>query len=70
MHLVSTQRQSVRVNGAEITFDTGERLHTESSYKYSVDDFARLADSAGLAVRESWIDADQLFSVHYLTSAT
>ena len=69
MHLVSAVEQSVRVNGTWVDFDRDETLHTENSYKYTIDDFADLAASAGLSLQQTWTDAEQLFSVHYLTSA-
>ncbi len=69
MHLVSERDHSVRCNGSEIDFAEGETIHTENSYKYTVDDFAGLAASAGLSLRESWFDDEKLFSVHYLEAA-
>lgn len=68
MHLVSTRSHSVPVNGTDVVFDNGERIHTENSYKYSIADFSRLAESAGLKVQESWTDNEDLFSVHYLSA--
>jgi dimethylhistidine N-methyltransferase len=70
MHLVSDTRQTVRCHGCRIDFLPGESIHTENSYKYTVPGFAELAATAGLSLRRSWIDAGQLFSVHYLESAT
>jgi uncharacterized SAM-dependent methyltransferase len=69
MHLVSEREQAVRCNGEAIHFAAGETLHTENSYKYTVEGFAGLAAEAGLAVREHWLDPRQLFSVHYLECA-
>jgi dimethylhistidine N-methyltransferase len=66
MHLVSEKDQSVRCNGSVLKFHEGETIHTEYSYKYSVDDFASLAQRAGLTLSQSWLDKDKLFSVHYL----
>ncbi len=43
MHLASTKRQKVRVNGKAINFRAGETIHTENSYKYT----DRLLPSAG-----------------------
>ena len=37
MHLASSKRQKVRVAGETIEFRAGETIHTESSYKYSVE---------------------------------
>lgn len=69
MHLVSKEPQTVEVNGSRIRFDRGETLHTENSYKYSLQGFSSLCDAAGLALEKSWLDENQLFSVHYLTVA-
>ena len=63
---MSSQAHSVRCNGNSIDFAKGETIHTENSYKYTVAGFARLAADAGLEVRRSWLDDEQLFSVHYL----
>ncbi len=69
MHLVSEREQSVRCNGATVEFALGETLHTESSYKYTPQSFAALVEAAGLKLAQSWMDADELFSVHYLERA-
>ena len=69
MHLVSERKQSVRCNGGTVEFALGETLHTESSYKYTAQSFAALVEAAGLKLAQSWMDADELFSVHYLERA-
>jgi len=69
MHLVSKQPQTVKVNGSSIQFDEGETLHTENSYKYSLQDFEALSNTAGFTLQKSWLDANKLFSVHYLSAA-
>ncbi len=69
MHLVSERQQSVRCNGATVEFSLGETLHTESSYKYTPQSFTALAEAAGLKLTQSWMDSDELFSVHYLERA-
>jgi len=66
MHLVSKAEQVVNVGGRAVLFADGESLHTENSYKYSLESFAELAAAAGLKVQRSWCDDDQFFSVHYL----
>jgi uncharacterized SAM-dependent methyltransferase len=70
MHLVSERAQSVRCNGSYIAFTEGESIHTESSYKYTVEGFTRLAARVGLALQRSWLDEDELFSVHYLSATS
>lgn len=66
MHLVSERAQDVTVADRTIHFEAGESIHTESSYKYSEADLARLARGAGLDIVRSWYDADRLFGVHFL----
>jgi uncharacterized SAM-dependent methyltransferase len=69
MHLESKASQTVKINGSSIELRKGETLHTESSYKYSLESFSALSDAAGLQLRKSWLDQEKLFSVHYLTVA-
>lgn len=69
MHLVSKEPQTVKINGSTIQFHAGESLHTENSYKYSLESFEALGASAGFTLEESWFDAAGLFSFHYLTVA-
>jgi dimethylhistidine N-methyltransferase len=67
MHLVSLREQQATVRGRVIRFRSGETIHTESSYKYTVEEFANLARGAGFAPAAYWTDAARLFAVHYLT---
>ncbi len=66
MHLVSRIAQTVRVLGRAITFRAGESIHTESSYKYSVERFQALARGSGWTPRATWTDPDEFFSVQAL----
>ncbi|HLZ06484.1 MAG TPA: L-histidine N(alpha)-methyltransferase [Bradyrhizobium sp.] len=66
MHLISKRQQAVRMLGTSFSFRPGESIHTENSYKYSIDRFAALARGSGWKVRESWTDANGMFSVHAL----
>jgi dimethylhistidine N-methyltransferase len=67
MHLVSVRAQTVSINGRRFRFEPGETIHTENSYKYSVEGFRELCGGAGLAPVECWTDPERLFAVHYLT---
>jgi dimethylhistidine N-methyltransferase len=67
MHLVSLKNQTVRIGDSEISFKLGESIWTESSYKYTLEEFAQLAATAGFTVEGVWTDPRQLFSVQYLT---
>ena len=66
MHLVSRVDQEVQAAGELIAFSKAESVHTEDSYKYTVESFQALAWAAGLVPREVWFDPDRLFSVHWL----
>ena len=66
MHLVSETRQVVRVLGRSFRFEAEETIHTENSYKYSVDQFQALANGAGWQPARVWSDANSDFSVHDL----
>ncbi|EGP06954.1 hypothetical protein CSIRO_3685 [Bradyrhizobiaceae bacterium SG-6C] len=68
MHLISRKPQTVRVMDHTATFRMGETIHTESSYKYSIERFAALARNSGWAPRASWTDPDGMFSVHALVA--
>ena len=70
MHLVSQRAQTVSLGGQNIAFTKGETIHTENSYKYSVCEFQDLSRRAGLVPLHVWMDADQLFSLHYLHVAS
>lgn len=68
MHLISRRPQTVRVLDHTATFKTGETIHTESSYKYSIERFTDLARTSGWTPRASWTDPDGMFSVHALVA--
>ena len=68
MHLRSAHAQTVRVAGLAIAFAAGETIHTENSYKHTVEGFAALAGAAGWASRQVWTDEARLFSLHLLAS--
>lgn len=66
MHLISLADQTVRLGGRRIELRHGETIHTENSYKHSLDGFRRLAAAAGWSVEQIWCDPGRLFSVQYL----
>ena len=69
MHLISRKAQTVRVLGRSFSFRAGESIHTENSYKYSLERFAALARATGWTPRASWTDAASMFSVHALVAS-
>jgi uncharacterized SAM-dependent methyltransferase len=66
MHLVSQKEQTVGLLGERFHFRAGERIHTENSYKFSVEQFSRLARAAGWRVDRLWTDARGWFCVFEL----
>jgi dimethylhistidine N-methyltransferase len=66
MHLVSKCLQTVRVDSREFSFEEGEHITTEYSYKYTPKGFERLALKAGFEPVKNWEDSGHLFSVSFL----
>ena len=66
MHLASRVRQKAKILGRTVDFRKGETIHTESSYKYTLELFRALAYGAGWRPAAVWVDRDQYFSVHAL----
>jgi len=58
MHLVSTRRQRVRIPAIDldITFEDGETIWTESSYKYRVGEIASMLTRAGFRMAGQWAE--------------
>jgi L-histidine Nalpha-methyltransferase len=69
MHLVSLERQTVRIGRHRFGFERGETVHTENSYKYSVEEFQALAREAGFRPAKVWPDRQGLFALHGLVAA-
>lgn len=65
MHLKSVIPQLVRVNQTVFRFREGETIHTENSYKYSVEEFCELCAKAKLKIKHNWKDSKNLFCVYY-----
>jgi dimethylhistidine N-methyltransferase len=66
MHLVSRKRQQVALGGECYELEEGLSLHTENSYKFTIDGLRRLAVQAGFRPGRVWTDPQRLFSVHWL----
>lgn len=66
MHLVSEYTQRVTVLGHSFRFAAGESIHTENSYKYGIARFQALAQRAGWAHRQLWMDGQSRFALHVL----
>jgi L-histidine Nalpha-methyltransferase len=68
MHLESLVRQTVTVAGETFTFEQGETIWTESSYKYDEVALETLVTSAAFTATRLWTDSAGHFWVGYLTA--
>jgi len=57
MHLVAQRDLTVQWPGGSRSFSQGERIHTEDSYKWTIEGFSQLLREAGFAQPVVWTDA-------------
>lgn len=57
MHLQARRALTVAWPGGARQFEAGERIHTENSYKWTVQGFAEMLQSAGFQAPQVWTDA-------------
>lgn len=64
VYLESLRSQSVTIGGLEmsITFEAGEWIHMEHSYKFDVDGLSALGLQSGFALERTWLDERRRFS--------
>ncbi len=65
MHLEATSPQTIRLGEATRVFAAGERIHTESSWKYTPAEFAAMLGAAGFSRIRHWQDPAGDFAVFY-----
>lgn len=68
IYIESLRQQTVSIAQLEleVQFDEGEQIHTENSYKYGLDDIAKLASETGFTRAQTWLDSHELFSSNLL----
>jgi dimethylhistidine N-methyltransferase len=69
MHLVANRDLTFEVGGEAFAMSRGEYLLTEFAHKYTLPDMDDIARNAGLAVRRTWSDSQDWFSVLLLEPA-
>lgn len=69
MHLEARHDLDVHWPGAQRSFRAGERIHTENSYKYTIEGFAALLRSAGFGAPVHWTDERGWFGVFWAPAA-
>ena len=68
MHVETRLEVEVRWPGGTRRFEAGERIHTENSYKYSVEEFDGLLRRAGFRHITAWTDRRNWFALFYATA--
>jgi len=63
MHLEAREPLTVRWPGGERRFAAAERIHTENSYKWTLDGFAALLREAGFSEPRAWTDERGWFAL-------
>lgn len=71
IYIESLKNQTVRIEklDLEVSFESGELIHTENSYKYDAAGIARLASETGFTCTRSWFDSQERFSSNLLLAA-
>jgi dimethylhistidine N-methyltransferase len=66
MHLQSKDEQVVAIEDLDmqIRFDKGETIHTECSYKYSLEQIEEMGARSGYRLERQWLDTGERFSVN------
>jgi len=70
-HLVSCKAQTVAIEALELelAFESGEGIHTENSFKYSLAEIDELARRSDLNLEQQWLDEGERFSLNLLAPA-
>ncbi len=55
---------TLRMAGMEVKFDAGERIHTENSYKYTLQMVESMLCVSGFKLERSWFDRREWFGLH------
>jgi uncharacterized SAM-dependent methyltransferase len=50
--------------GMKVKFDAGERIHTENSYKYTLQMVESMLCVSGFKLERSWFDRREWFGLH------
>ena len=64
VYLESLRSQSITIRSLEMSVDfaAGEWMHMEHSYKFDVDELARMGSLSGFVLEKTWLDSGQRFS--------
>ncbi|WP_296598416.1 ergothioneine biosynthesis protein EgtB [Phenylobacterium sp.] len=68
MHLVSLKDQVAHAAGHAFRFAEGETIHTENSYKFTIERISTLAAESGWKLEQRWVSEDPAFGMVLLRS--
>ncbi|CAB3747773.1 L-histidine N(alpha)-methyltransferase [Paraburkholderia solisilvae] len=70
MHLRAKHRVSAQIRAAQlnVTLEAGETIWTESSHKYRANEIGSIADDAGFACQQQWVEQDWGFAESLLVA--
>jgi L-histidine Nalpha-methyltransferase len=69
MHVQAKRDLRVTWGKQQRVFKAGERIHTENSYKWTVDNFSALLTAAGFTSTQAWTDERGYFAVLWASQA-
>jgi L-histidine Nalpha-methyltransferase len=64
MQLAAMRDLEFRIAGSHFSMKSGETIHTENSYKYTLEEARLLARASGWEPAAFWSDRDNLFGLH------
>lgn len=66
IYLESTRAQSANIALLQlrVRFKAGERIHTENSYKYTMQTVRAMLSAAGFTLKKTWFDPRKQFALH------
>jgi len=70
MHLEAMRDTTFAVLGTPFDMTAGETIHTENSYKWTLDEARLLARCSGWEPVSAWTDPEQLFALHLWRAET
>lgn len=69
MYLESLRQQMIPIDdlGLKVHFNAGERIHTENSYKFTMQMICSILHNAGFTLDRTWMDDRRWFGLHLAT---
>jgi L-histidine Nalpha-methyltransferase len=71
MYIISKRDQEIYIRelGQTVSLKENERIHTENSYKYSIEEIKQLAEKSGFIVQKNYTDTKEWFDLVSLSKS-